>query len=130
VLAARGGGRIVLGATAVVGDRCELRAAPGASIVVDGTLGEGCRLVAREAITVEAGARLGPECVVIDADPVDDDVERPIREQGHRSAPVRLAAGALLGPRVAVLRGVTIGAGATVLAHCVCTRDVPPGAQA
>ena len=129
VLAARGGGRIVLGATAVVGDRCELRAAPGATIVVDGTLDDGCRLVAREAITVEAGARLGPECVVLDADPVDDDAERPIREQGHRSAPVRLAADVLLGPRVAVLRGVTVGAGATVLAHSVCTRDVPPGAE-
>jgi acetyltransferase-like isoleucine patch superfamily enzyme len=40
---------------------------------------------------------------------------------------VRIAAGAVLGPRVAVLRGVTIGARATVLAHVVCTRDVPPG---
>ncbi|MDQ3631845.1 MAG: hypothetical protein M3417_11380 [Actinomycetota bacterium] len=130
VLAARGGGRIVLGPAAVVGDRCELRAAPGAVIVVEGTLDEGCRLVAQEAITVEPGARLGPECVLIDTDPVFEDVERPIREQGRRSAPVRLAAGALLGPRVAVLRGVTIGAGATVLAYSVCTRDVPAGAEA
>ena len=129
MLAAGGGGRIVLGPAAVVGDRCVLRAAPGAVIVVEGTLDEGCRLVAQQAITVEAGARLGSECVLIDADLVVEDVERPIREQGHRAAPVRLAAGALLGPRVAVLRGVTVGAGATVLAQSVCTRDVPAGAE-
>ena len=84
--------------------------------------------MAHEAIVVEAGARLGPECVVIDADPVFDDVERPIREQGVRAAPVRIAAGALLGARVAVLRGVTVGPGATVLAHSVCTRGVEPAA--
>ena len=129
VLAAERGGRIVLGPAAVVGDRCELRAAPGAVIVVEGALDERCRLVAQASITIEAGARLGPECLVVDADPAFDDPERPVREQGLRVAPVRIAAGALLGPRVAVLRGVTVGAGATVLAHSVCTRDVPAGAE-
>jgi len=129
VLAAERGGRIVLGRSAVVGDRCELRAAPGAVIVVEGALDEGCRLVAQASITVEAGARLGPECVLIDADPAFGDPERPVREQGLRVSPVRIAAGARLGPRVAVLRGVTVGAGATVLAHSVCTRDVPAGAE-
>jgi len=129
VLAAERGGRIVIGPAAAVGDRCELRAAPGAVIVVDGALGERCRLVARASITVEAGARLGPECVLIDADPVFDDPERAVREQGMRVAPVHIAAGALLGPRVAVLRGVTVGAGSTVLAHSVCSRDVPAGAE-
>ena len=127
VLAARGA-RIVLGPGAVVGDRCQLHAAPGAVIVVEGALDEGCRLVAHASITVEAGARLGAECVLVDVDPVIGDVERPIREQGSRAAPVRIVAGAQLGPRVAVLRGVTVGAGATVLAHSVCTRDVAAGA--
>ncbi len=129
VVLAADGGRIVLGPAAVIGDRCELRAAPGALIVVEGVLDEGCRLVAQMAITVEAGARLGPECVLIDAAPVLDDVERPVREQGSRAAPVRIAAGAALGPGAAVLRGVTVGRAATVLAHSVCTRDVPPGAE-
>ncbi len=130
VLAAERGGRIVLGRSAVVGDRCELRAAPGAVIVVEGALDEGCRLVAQASITVEAGARLGPECVLLDADPAFGDPERPVREQGLRVSPVRIAAGARLGPHVAVLRGVTVGAGATVLAHSVCTRDVPARAEA
>lgn len=127
VLAAPGGGRIVLGASAVLGDRCELRAAPGAVIIVHGRLDERCRLVAHAAITVEAGARVGPGCMLCDLGPVFDDPERPVRRQGVRAAPVRVAADALLGPGVAVLRGVTVGAGATVLANSVCTRDVPPG---
>jgi serine acetyltransferase len=130
VLAARGGGRIVLGPSAVVGDRSELRAAPGATVEVHGILDERCRIVARERITVGPGARLGPECALLDADPVFDDPERPVREQGLRAAPILVGAGALLGPRVAVLGGVTIGAGATVLANSVCTRSVPAGAAA
>jgi acetyltransferase-like isoleucine patch superfamily enzyme/lysophospholipase L1-like esterase len=130
VLDARGDGRIVLGPHAVVGERCQLRAGPGATLVVEGALGERCRLVAAASIVVEAGARLGAECVVLDADPVFDDVERPVREQGVSTAPTRVGAGAQLGPRVAVLAGVTVGAGACVLAHSVCTRDVPAGARA
>ena len=114
VLAARGGGRIVLGPTAIVGDRCELRAAPGATVTVHGTLEERCRIVARSAITVEAGAHLGAECALLDAGPVFDDSEVPVRAQGLRAAPILVAAGAVLGPRVAVLSGVTVGAGATI----------------
>lgn len=129
VLSAGPGGRVVLGPAAVVGPRCVLRAGPGAVVAVDGQLDAGSRLVAATRITVETGARLGPDCVVVDADPVTDDVERPVREQGLTAAPVRIGAGALLGPRVAVLRGVVVGAGATVLAQSVCTRDVPAGRE-
>ncbi len=129
VLRAAPDGRIVLGPDAVLGDRCELRAGPGATVRVDGRLGEGCRLVAAAGIVVEAGADLGAECALLDADPVFDDPERPVRAQGLAAAAVRVAAGARLGPRVAVLRGVTVGAGAQVLAHSVVTRDVPAGAE-
>lgn len=68
--------------------------------------------------------------MIVDFGPVLDDVERPVREQGSRPAPVLVGAGATLGPGVAVLAGVTVGRGSTVLAHSVCTRDVPPGAAA
>lgn len=130
VLVAAPGGRIVLGATAVVGPRCELRAGPNAVVEVHGALEERCRLVAAAGVVVEEGAHLGAECALLDADPVFDDPERPVREQGLRAAPIRIGAGALLGPRVAVLAGVTVGAGATVVANSVCTRDVPPRATA
>lgn len=128
VLSVEPGGRILLGPNAEIGPRCQLRAAVGATLVIDGTLGERCRLVCHEAITVAAGARLGAECLLIDADPVFDDAERPVRAQGRVTAPVVVGAGATLGPRVVVLRGVTVGAAADVLAHSVCTTDVPAGA--
>ncbi len=128
-LLTEGDGRIVLGTSARIGRRCELRAGPGALITVDGSLDEECRLSAQSAITIEPGARLGTGCAIVDWDPVHADPERPVREQGTRSAPVLIAVGALLGPRSAVLRGVTVGAGACVLAHAVCTHDVPAGGQ-
>ena len=125
----QGDGRIVLGPEARLGRDCELRAGPGALITVDGSLDEECRLSAQSSITIEAEARLGTGCAIADWDPVHADSERPLREQGTRSAPVLIAAGALLGPRSAVLAGVTVGAGAYVLAHAVCTHDVPAGGQ-
>lgn len=128
-LLTEGDGRIVLGPGARIGRDCELRAGRGALITVDGSIDEECRLSSHAAITVEAGARLGPGCAIVDWDPVSADPERPVREQGTRSAPVLIAAGALLGPRSAVLQGVIVGAGAYVLAHAVCTHDVPAGGQ-
>lgn len=124
-----GDGRIVLGPTAGIGKGCELRAGPGAVITVDGVLDEDCRLSARAAITVETGARLGTGCAIVDWDPVYSDPERPVRDQGTHASPVLIAAGVLLGPRSAVLRGVTVGAGAVVLAHAVCTHDVRAGTE-
>ncbi len=123
------GGSIVLGPTARIGAHCELRAGPGATVTVDGTLGERCRLSAQATITVEAGARLGEGCVLIDWDPACADAERPVREQGTLCAPIVVAADAVLGHGAAVLRGVRVGERADVLAHAVCTHDVPADGQ-
>lgn len=125
-LVATGDGRIELGPTAVIGARCRVRAAAGARVRIDGVLGEECCVDARTSVSVGAGARLGVGCALIDWDPAFSDPERPLREQGTRSAPVRVGGGAVLGPGVAVLRGVEIAADARVLAHTVCRRDAPP----
>ena len=131
VLDASGGaGRIVLGPGAVVARGCRLQAAAGACIRIDGELGEGCRVLAHDAVAVDAGARLGERCVLTDAAPVDDDPERPVRLQGLRTEPMLVGADARLGPGVAVLRGASVGAGARVLAGSVVTGPVPPGARA
>lgn len=124
-----GDGRIVVGSTGRIGKGCELRAGPGALITVDGVLDEDCRLSAKASITVKAGARLGPGCAIVDWDPVYADPERPVRNQGTQATAVLIAADVLLGPRSAVLRGVTVGVGAVVLAQAVCTHDVPPGTE-
>jgi acetyltransferase-like isoleucine patch superfamily enzyme len=130
-LSAVDGGRIELGPTAVLGPRCRVHAAAAATVRIDGVLDEACCVDARDAVSVGAGARLGAGCLLVDWDPVFADPERPVRAQGARSAPVWVGAGAVLGPGVAVLRGVEIAAGARVLAHTVCRRNVPatPDAQ-
>jgi maltose O-acetyltransferase len=119
-----------LGRDVAIGRDVRLEAAPGARIVVgDGAvLGDGCVLVALERIEVGDGAVLGDGAVVLDALPAYDDPERPVREQGVRSAPVRVGPRATLGPGACVLAGVTVGAGARVIAHAVVERDVAPGA--
>ncbi len=53
----------------------------------------------------------------------------PLREKRPRKqGPIRVEAGAYLGTGVTVLHGVTIGAEATVGAHCLIRKDVAPGA--
>lgn len=128
-LTTSGSGRIVLGPAATVGRGCRIWAGPGATVKIDGDLGEGCLITALAAVSVAVGARLGERCALLDAEPVADDPERPLREQGARTAPVRIGEGAILGPGSAVLPGVTVGAGATVLANSVVTHDVRPGAS-
>ncbi len=53
----------------------------------------------------------------------------PLRERRPREqAPVRIGRGAYLGIGATVLHGVTIGEAATIGAHALVDRDVPPGA--
>jgi acetyltransferase-like isoleucine patch superfamily enzyme len=67
--------------------------------------------------------------IAIDFDHRYEDVERPVRLQGVATAPVVVGAGARIGTRTAIQRGVTIGDDAEVGALAVVTRDVPAGAR-
>ena len=53
---------------------------------------------------------------------------RDDRSTSHGTGEVRIGDNVFLGQRSVILGGVTIGDGATVGAHAVVTRDVPPGA--
>lgn len=107
--------------TTVVGDAV-------LDIADDVRIGERCRFMCHERITIEAGAVLEEEVVLIDFDHRADDVETPTRLQGLITGPIHVGAGALLRKGCVVQRGITIGAGAEVGHHAVVTRDVPPGA--
>jgi acetyltransferase-like isoleucine patch superfamily enzyme len=123
------GARVVLGAGVVLGDRCRFHVASGElSIGADTILGERCVVTAHERVAIGAGCLLGDEVVLVDLDHRFDDVERPVRLQGVRTAPVVVGDGVRIGPGAAVLRGVVVGAGAVVGAHAVVTRDVAAGA--
>jgi acetyltransferase-like isoleucine patch superfamily enzyme len=121
------------GALVTLGDGCEI--GPGSRFHVTGQvrigagarLGERCVIAAHERIDVGAGARLDDEVVLIDFDHETADVERPIRVQGLRTAPVVIGDGARLAAGATVLRGVVVGTGASVRPRGVVTRDVAPG---
>jgi acetyltransferase-like isoleucine patch superfamily enzyme len=122
------------GALLVLGDGC--RIGEHTRIVVQAgrvelgpgaVLGERCTLVAHRGVTIGARARLGQGAVIVDFDHVYADVERPIREQGLRAAPVTIGEDARIGLGASILRAVDVGARAIVDPRAVVTRDVPPG---
>jgi acetyltransferase-like isoleucine patch superfamily enzyme len=92
-------------------------------------LGPRCVVAAHERVEIGRDARLGDEVVVVDFDHAIGDVERPVREQGLVSAPVVIGPRAAIDATAAILRGVTVGAGAHVGARAVVTRDVAPGSS-
>jgi acetyltransferase-like isoleucine patch superfamily enzyme len=124
------GGRVVVGPGVTVGAGCRFEVA-GVVLLGAGTvLGERCVVLARERVVVGARCRLGDEVVLLDTDARYEDVERPVRLQGVRSAPVVVEDDVVLGAGAALLRGVRVAAGAVVGARAVVTRDVPAGAVA
>lgn len=128
---AGGAGRIELGSGVRLGRGTRLHAAGGRIDLGAGTaLGERCEVVALESVRVGERCTLGDEVVLVDADPVYADAERPIREQGVATAPVAIGPGVSFGPGACVMAGVTVGAGARVGPHAVVARDVAPGEAA
>lgn len=92
-------------------------------------LGERCTIVAHERVTIGPSAWLQDGAVLVDFEHVVEDVELPIRVQPLVSAPITIGERARIGLGAGVLRGVSVGAGATVGPHAVVTRDVAPGAS-
>lgn len=123
------GGQLILGDRCRIGDRTRIVVQGGRVEIGAGTtLGERCTIVAHERVTIGAAARLCDGAVLVDFDHVVDDVELPIRAQPLVSSPICVGERARVGLGAGVLRGVSIGAGATVEPHAVVTRDVAPGA--
>ena len=111
----------------VVGEGCRFHVHGTATVVVGPRtrLGERCVIAAHERVEIGAGCVLGDNVTVMDFEPVAEDPERPIREQGLVTAPVSIGDGAVLDRGAAVLAGARVGAGTRVTAHAVAT---PPGA--
>jgi acetyltransferase-like isoleucine patch superfamily enzyme len=126
------GAVLSLGDGCRVGDGCRFHVGAGAAVVIgaDALLGERCVVAAHERVEIGPAARLGDEVVLIDFDHDVGDVERPVREQRLLTAPVVIGARAVVGAAAGVLRGVTVGEGASVGVRSVVTHDVPPGARA
>jgi len=75
--------------------------------------------------SIEKGAQIGPFAIIIDT----DFHEAGEHDSSGATAPITIGCGAVLGARVTVLRGSSIGAGARVQAGSVVSGPVPPGAR-
>ena len=123
-----GKGAIIVLDGVVVGRGCQIVAGPGAFLrVAAESVGPHSVIVARDHVEIAEGTLLAEMTVVRDADH-DHTAEVPFRAGLHRTAPIYIGPNAWLGARATVLRGVRVGAGATVAAGAVVTRDVEPGA--
>lgn len=119
------GAEIVLSGV-VVGRGCQLIAGPGASLrVAAESIGPHSTIVARDRIEIGSGTLLAEMVVVRDADHDRSD-GFPLRAGLHEASPVHIGPDVWLGAHTTVLRGVHIGARATVGAGAVVTRDVAP----
>lgn len=124
------GARVVIGDGTRVGERCRLHVHSGTVTIGDGAvLGDGCVIASRAGVRIGERCLLGEEVAIIDFDHRTDEVETPVRLQGLLATPVEIEAGAVLGVRTAILRGVRVGAGALVGPHSVLTHDVPAGSE-
>lgn len=77
-------------------------------------------------IRIGNGVRIAPHVMMIAANHVFSDPDRPIHSQGLDHAPITIEDDVWIGGRVNVVAGVTVGRGSVIGAGAVVTKDVPP----
>lgn len=87
-------------------------------------LSRGVHLVAMAGIDIGCGSMIGEYSSLRDANH-QRQPGMPIREAGHRAAPISLGREVWVGRGVTIVGGVSIGDYATIGANAVVTRDVP-----
>ena len=117
------GGELTIGTGAQVGAGTRFEITGGrVEIGANAVLGERCTLICRAAITIGDAAQLGDGVTLNDALPVYTDVERPIRAQGTTTAPISVGARATIGHGAALEAGATVAPGAAVPVRTVLGR--------
>ena len=77
---------------------------------------------------------IGDDCIIADSvhiydhDHQFDNVLKLIKEQGYKTAPVKIGNNVWIGAKATILKGVTIGDGAIIGANAVVNKDVPTNA--
>ncbi|MEA2283749.1 MAG: hypothetical protein QOK21_4356 [Solirubrobacteraceae bacterium] len=123
------GAIVVLGSACEVGPGSRIEAAAGrVEIGARARLGARTTIAAVEHIEVGADAVIGDWCLLADADPGFEDVERPARGQPLRSAAVRVGAGARVAAHATLLAGAQVGDGALVGSYALVRETVPAAA--
>jgi acetyltransferase-like isoleucine patch superfamily enzyme len=120
----RGVDRISIGDDCAIYEGVWLQCEDGGRITIgDCTyLGHGVHVHSGDPVRIGGGCVLADGVLVTSADHARDD-----RHDTGSTGPVTIADDVFIGERAIVLGGVSIGAGATVAAAAVVTRDVPAG---
>jgi len=114
------GARVVLGDGVRLGHDSRIEAVAGVVRVGAGTsIGERAVIVAHESVEIGPRVAVGDWAALDDSAPTFDDVERPVREQPLRSAPIRVGERAVLGPHASLGPGARVVAGEEVPAYAV-----------
>ncbi len=77
-------------------------------------------------ITVGNNTRIAPKCMLIAANHVFSDPDKPICKQGMAPEPITIGDDVWIGGGVHINAGVTIGRGSVIGAGAVVTKDIPP----
>jgi acetyltransferase-like isoleucine patch superfamily enzyme len=77
-------------------------------------------------ITIGNYVRIAPQVMMIAANHVFADPEKPIHAQGLEAKPIVIEDDCWIAGRVNIMAGVTIGKGSVIGAGAVVTKDVPP----
>jgi len=114
------GARVVLGPDVRLGPDSRIEAVAGTVRLGAGTaLGERAVIVAHESVEIGARVAIGGWVALSDVAPTFEDVERPLRKQPLRHAPIRVGDGAVLGPHASLGPDATVAAGEAVSAYAV-----------
>lgn len=125
-----GPGRVAIGGGFSCWRHCTIAACEDGTVEI----GDGVSLNANVYINACIGGRIvigndvliAPNVVLRSSDHATDDVDLPIKQQGHVAREIIVEDDVWLGANVTVVGGVRIGRGAVVGAGAVVTRDVPP----
>lgn len=118
------GGKIIFGRKVVVAAYAVIK--PGQRCIeVGDDVWIGQNSVVEGEVAIGHHTILGPYVHIVAGDHRFADRDRPIRQQGATSEPVKIGGDCWLGGGAFVTSGVTIGAGSVIGARSVVTRDIP-----
>jgi acetyltransferase-like isoleucine patch superfamily enzyme len=126
------------GGTITIGDRCTLSSRPVTSHFVAGpaaaleigndvSIGHGAAIAAFERVQIGAGTRIAPFVIIMDTNFHGSPGNQSVQ---HDCRPVIVGKNCVIGSRVTITRGVSIGDGAEILAGSVVSSAIPAGACA
>lgn len=120
--------RLVLGKWVHIGNGNKIRAHNGILRLGDKVvLGSDNVINAHLDIEIGSSTLVSDWVYICDFDHATRELDRPIKDQGLLTSPVRIGSGCWLGTKVTVLRGTVVGDGSVLAAHTVARGEIPAG---